>query len=108
MSNFTVTFYKVHEGLYCHEQIGLICRFGAYETGVWAADIEVPLEDLGSPLIWHMCGVDRTFWDDGSDDATYRKPPAAEVEQVEQEVRRQVGLLLLRLEKVIQQAPAKR
>jgi hypothetical protein len=100
MSNLDVRFDCIMEGVYGDEELCLICRMYAGYSDGWAVMIDVNLEDLGAPQIWRPMS--------STDDGHPLLPsPATEVEHVEQEVRRQVKLLLLRLENLIQQARVK-
>ena len=103
MSDLDVNFYDIRDGVYGDEDLRLICRMFVSRTTPdatpdgWTAMIDANLEDLGAPLIWRA--YDGEYFDP--------KPPAAVVAQVEQEIRRQISLLLLRLEKLIQRARKK-
>jgi hypothetical protein len=91
MSNIATHFHAIGEIIHGNE-LRLVCQMfvGYYRRGnlEWTAVIAANLEDLGSPLIW-LTDLDP-------------KPSALLVKSVEAEVRRQVGLLLRRLEKLSQ------
>jgi len=79
----------------------LLCQMHGQFTNGSMVKIDINLEDLGAPQIWRPLNCT-------DDDGHLLLPDSAtEVEQVAQEVRRQVGLLLLRLEELIQQARVK-
>ena len=94
MNDLEVYLHHIFNG-YSGEEKRLICRMYAdYPSldgeGGWSgpeAMIDADLEDLGRPLIWRTWSGE--IWSD---------PPAAEVEQVEREARRQVRKLLERLQ----------
>jgi hypothetical protein len=97
MSDLEVYFHHIfNDGFSGDEERRLICRMYADPPsldgeGGWSgpeAMIDINLENLGAPFVWRT-------WSGNYFDP---QPPAAEVEQVEAEVRRQVGRLLERLQ----------
>jgi len=103
-------FSGVHEdesGLWCRVRAYNSTRF-EYHVGLpyeWEADIDVCLEDLGGPLVWQMGRI----FDAGSPGGRpCPRPPAAVIEQTEVAVRREVRILLLRIEALIKEARIKK
>ena len=101
MEEFTVEFQMItegpaHTGLVCRFLAGDIPRAQAVNVAEWLAHIDAHLEDLRGPLVWVM-GADYARTLSEHDQPPLYQEPSAEVSnQVEMEVRRQVGLLLLR------------
>ena len=95
LNNLEVYFHHIFNDRFSSEEGRLICRLYAdYPRidgeGGWSgpeAMIDVSLENQGAPLVWRTWSGE--IWSD---------PPAAEIERVEAEVRRQVGKLLERLQ----------
>jgi hypothetical protein len=90
-----------HTGLVCRFLAGDIPRAQAVNVAEWWAHIDAHLDDLRSPLVWVMGADYAHTLSEYDQPPLYPKPPAEVANQVEMEVRRQVGLLLRRLELLV-------